>query len=352
LLAVILSSPALADDLNQTAKSATIPKQYDIILSKRPLPKDATKLFHLSYFPNTNLEEKGIYLFQAIDMCMDPAKNFYILDYKAHTIVKFSEKGDFLFGFGKYGQGPGEVINPTHIFCDIVGYIYVADQGNGRLNIYNYSGEYRSSFKIFNSYLNYLVDNEGKHIYANNFRDNAKVGSLIEVLTLDGERIYSFGNGNIFRNNSDFHNTIYLLKDKSDNVYAIWKFFNIIKKYSPKGILLEEKRINNRLFDEISALNERHMILKDGGLGGLRLFSDVFICGDKLYLLRTNPRLEIYECSMDGNIERVYWNDDEKPFTAMKLLVIKKDSYINFYVLRVSPECRVELYSTNKPNNS
>jgi len=79
---------------------------------------------------------------------VDKKGQIYILDAGNSRIQCFSKEGKFLFGFGRKGQGPGELSNDTSkikILSD--GNIYVIDNLQRRINVYNLEGKFLFSGK-------------------------------------------------------------------------------------------------------------------------------------------------------------------------------------------------------------
>jgi len=77
----------------------------------------------------------------------------YILDTRNSRVQCFSKEGEFLFSFGRYGRGPGELsewAKRIKILED--NNIYIIDQFHRIINVYNRDGKYVTSWKISYSY--------------------------------------------------------------------------------------------------------------------------------------------------------------------------------------------------------
>ncbi len=64
----------------------------------------------------------------------------YVTDTGNERVQVFATDGTFLRGFGGYGTGPGQFIEPTGIEIGPDGNVYVADSGNGRLSVFAKDG--------------------------------------------------------------------------------------------------------------------------------------------------------------------------------------------------------------------
>lgn len=94
-------------------------------------------------------------LYWAISVDVDREGNIYILDSGNQRVLKFDRNYHFLLKFGRQGQGPGEfnfragVINSGALAVSRDGRkIYVVDNGNARVQIFDSKGHYIRGFKI------------------------------------------------------------------------------------------------------------------------------------------------------------------------------------------------------------
>jgi hypothetical protein len=80
---------------------------------------------------------------QVTDIAWDHALNGYISDgYINSRIAKVSKAGVWLTSWGGPGDGPGEMNTPHSIAVDDKGLVYVADRGNGRIQVFTGKGDF------------------------------------------------------------------------------------------------------------------------------------------------------------------------------------------------------------------
>jgi len=74
--------------------------------------------------------------------------NNYVIvsDSHAHCINVFDRVGNFLFKFGKKGEGDGEFNNPHCLSVDKAGHLMVCDAGNHRIQVFEQSGKFITKF--------------------------------------------------------------------------------------------------------------------------------------------------------------------------------------------------------------
>ena len=86
-----------------------------------------------------------------LDVTIDSGGNIYILDIGNHRILKFSEKGDFIWETGRSGQGPGEFQSrPSHYKYSIklTPFENIAVRDDRSIHLFNQNSEYQKTLKL------------------------------------------------------------------------------------------------------------------------------------------------------------------------------------------------------------
>jgi len=82
------------------------------------------------------------------DVTITPSGEFYVSGgYGNSRLAKFSAEGEFVFDWGKKGNGSGEFDIPHNVTVDSQGRVYVADRGNARIQVFDSNGKYITEFK-------------------------------------------------------------------------------------------------------------------------------------------------------------------------------------------------------------
>ena len=78
------------------------------------------------------------------DVAWDPQDNIFVSDgYVNSRIGKMNKNGDWIKSWGSYGTGASQFRNPHNMQIDKQGNVYVADRGNGRIQVFDSDGNFR-----------------------------------------------------------------------------------------------------------------------------------------------------------------------------------------------------------------
>lgn len=80
----------------------------------------------------------------ATDVAWDAEDNIYVSDgYVDSRIAKLNKNGDWIKSWGSYGNQNGQFRNPHNMQIDKQGNVYVADRGNGRIQVFDTDGNFK-----------------------------------------------------------------------------------------------------------------------------------------------------------------------------------------------------------------
>lgn len=312
-------------------------------LIEYPLPKNAIELELKFFFPTKDMEEEDIYLWSPGQLFQDSSGNIYVSDQKRHAIMCFDSSGKFIRKIGQQGQGPGDFLTPGDVFVT-KDYLVVRDIGNSRFQYLDLEGKYLRSFKGFKAYASFVINENGLVIGAPLLysRDNAR--NLIDVLSPEGRLLYSFGELFFYKDISVTLNKLKLGLNKKGELLVSFNLFPIVRKYSLKGELLAEYRIENKTMDDKEKYNKRmNSIRPKQRIPYSPCIFDMQVVDDALYLFHFDgvSRFEILEIDQDGKIKNTYyWKT--KGYTTREFLVRKNGEEKIFYILN-STQDRIDV---------
>lgn len=97
------------------------------------------------------LLEFGSNCLSPIGIGVNSQKQIVVASYMDHKINVFNHDGIFLFSFGEYGSGPGQLNMPTNIAIDKNDNVYVVDDNDNGIRVFSAKGHYLHAFEQFMS---------------------------------------------------------------------------------------------------------------------------------------------------------------------------------------------------------
>jgi len=131
------------------------------------------------------------------DVAWDQQGHIFVADGHGPNarIVKLDPNGRFVASFGSRGTGPGEFDTPHSIAVDAAGNVYVADQGNKRIQVLDGAGAFKSQITGIGAPTAICIS-PGAHqyLYSAHVGDAAGMDDAsIYKLELDGRIVGRFG---------------------------------------------------------------------------------------------------------------------------------------------------------------
>jgi streptogramin lyase len=118
-----------------------------MMLGRKPEASDDKT--HPLEHPNPPLPAIDGLFRQVTDVTWDAAGNIYVSDgYINSRVAKYDKDGNWVMQWGERGTSPGQMNTPHSIASDNQGNIYVADRGNGRIQVFDGTGHLERIIKI------------------------------------------------------------------------------------------------------------------------------------------------------------------------------------------------------------
>ena len=154
-----------------------------------------------------------------VAMAFDSQERLYITDEQNHRITIFDLAGSFLSKWGVLGSGDGELNGPSGITIDADDNLYVVDQNNNRVQKFTADGEYimqwgeaGSGPGQFNLPWGVALDSPG-NVYVADWRNDR-----IQKFTPDGRFLLKFGASG--QGDGEFNRPTGVAVDKDGTIYV------------------------------------------------------------------------------------------------------------------------------------
>ena len=117
----------------------------------------------------------------------------YVAEYGGHRIHKLTLGGAFLSIFGSKGSGKGQFINPWGICIGPDNRLYVADNGNNRIQVFHSDDTYSHVIDINVKKFSYgLSFDVSSHLHLTSYNSN-----IVSVFTPEGQYIRQYGQSHL-----------------------------------------------------------------------------------------------------------------------------------------------------------
>jgi hypothetical protein len=304
----------------------------DIFLTESgllPLPDNAIELENVfSFLSNCFKVPKKI--------SHDSMGNIYVTDKYKSTVFKFNAAGEFLLQIGKKGKRKGSFLAPYNILAE-KNYLIIQDEGKESLEYMDFQGNYLKKLKI-SEFTDIVCGGDGRLYVAPHVMN--KEFPLVKVY-FPGGKILTFGKPLSFRHSMQTLNSRTLALNEKGELFVAFTYFPLVRKYSAKGKLLVEFRIENLIMEAKEKYNLK--IIGEGitnmtrRVGYMDVIVDIESFKNKIYLLSYYPRLEILEIEEDGKVAITYWKDFQEIYKTNDFLIQEIDGEKKFYILKYSP---------------
>lgn len=288
-------------------------------------------------FPN---EREEIVLAHPTAMDFDEQNNIYICDYKLNSILKYSKEGKFISQIGHKGQGPGE-FNGQHVFCYNNGRLFVIDQGNRRIQIFDKEGQYLSSFMTPNI-AEAIAHKDGKiYSYLAIGPDVGRNSALISIIDdNDGKKLGQFGEYIEFVNKRiNWMGSSCLLKIYNDKLYVLFRYYPKLNIYDLDGKIINSYNFEKVNYKKLISDNYNVKPIIKGGatIISLRFLFNAFdINSEGIFLGLYADDIIIDQFNFEGEfLRRFRLSHSGDPFYLADFKVFKINSnFYEFYILK------------------
>jgi len=131
------------------------------------------------------------------DVAWDAQGNIFVADGRGNArVAKFSKDGVFVKSWGQRGTAAGQFASVDSIAVDAQGNVYAADAGNGRVQVFDNNGTFKTEIKnVGNAQAICMTPGANQVLYVSNSNPPTDLDTAGEIykMRLDGTMIGKFG---------------------------------------------------------------------------------------------------------------------------------------------------------------
>lgn len=171
------------------------------------------------------------------DIVIDSKNRVYICDQHNHCIKIFDRTGKYLRTIGRKGRGPGDVYSPKFISISPEDELVVYELGGRRFQWFSPNGQTKKIVKHL-GWLWWTEVNKNNEIALYNHKFTLNALTLVTYLNREGKDLRNIGTYHDKSRDFVSSEKLKIAMDESDNVYIGNDRTPVIRKYSPDGKLL------------------------------------------------------------------------------------------------------------------
>lgn len=133
--------------------------------------------------------EEYLVFHSELDLAIDSELNIYVLDIRNHRLLKFDNKGNFIWKAGRKGQGPGEFLNPFNVKISPSAEICVLDYPF-HIHLFDIQGKYKRTINLEGRCSDFYFLPDGRLLI--NRGTKGQMGFVAEYYSLEGELLDKF----------------------------------------------------------------------------------------------------------------------------------------------------------------
>lgn len=278
-------------------------------------------------------------------MARDSNGDFFLIEAANGAVTKFSPEGAADEEFAKNAAKRKRTKSPQSLAAR-ENMLFVQDQD--KIIQMDGHGSFVHSMGV--SFADDMAIDETGEIFLSPLIIESKT-PLVEIYSAQGKRLRTFGEAMNFRYNLAEMNKRRLVIS-GDDVFVIFRYFPVVRRYRKTGELLGEYRIEDRF----TAIKENYNLRRIGeGIanpskryGYMEITEAAAALDGFLYVISGYPILMIYEISAQGQIHAIYWKDTEEVYVPRDFAIEGSIKEIRFFVLRDSVQASLDVFVANR----